>query len=959
MGGDLKTYRRLLRYITPYRWLFVFSIIGFLMAAGAEGYFVKLFGELIDEWDEPDLRIGAAIPIMMCVAALVRAVGTILGETLMSRISFNMVYNLRAQLFDQLLKLPSSYFDANSQGHIVSRITFTVTQLRDTGTDVLRAIIQDGVKVLVLIGFMLFLNWKLTLLFIASAPLLGLIVMFSSSRFRKISRRIQRSMGDVTQVASEVVSGYKLVRTFGGQDAETKRFLSASRVNRQQNLKMTITRVFSAQLNETIIAVALSGLILLLYQPSIGGGLSGGEAVMFLSWAGMLGKPIRKLSEINAKLQRGIAAAEDVFSQLDSDIEIDAGRAYFEDEAAVVQFKKVQFRYSPDAPYVVSDFDLSLMAGSRVALVGSSGGGKTTIASLIPRFYDVSGGGIYLNGKDVRDYDLVALRKQIGLVSQEITLFNSTLRENLAYGDLHSVSEEDIWEALRRANAAGFVKDLPEGLDTVIGDDGVLLSGGQKQRIGIARAILKDAPILILDEATSALDSESEQMVQQALDEVMVGRTTLVIAHRLSTIEAADQIVVLEGGKIVESGVHKDLLEQSGRYAELHAAQFREQDVNTEKSGFGPSEQTYDKVPFQDSTAPASKTIRGYYNRYSSLIVNAWYEERSWIKLLAPLSWLYGKIVDYRRKAFESRDSVSKKAGIPVLVVGNLTVGGAGKTPSVLAIAKDLLAIGFTPGILSRGYRSRLGKQGCLVPSRGDARDYGDEALLLKKRSGCPVAISAKRARGIDILFQSGCDIVVADDGLQNLSLPRDLEVVVIDGLRGFGNGRLLPAGPLREPIARLDSVDLVLSSDRLSGLDQNEFLLEKQPMRFVNMSDSRELRPSDFMDKHPIVNAVCGIGNPLSFQRTLHAIGLETNLLSFPDHYSFLEEDLLFANQNPVVVTEKDMVKMRDLNIDLANFWYLEIEAMIISKNESPIEKILLERNISPKTNKKNKALA
>ena len=269
-----------------------------------------------------------------------------------------------------------------------------------------------------------------------------------------------------------------------------------------------------------------------------------------------------------------------------------------------------------------------------------------------------------------------------------------------------------------------FINKMSKKYETIVGENGVRLSGGQKQRIGIARAILKDAPILILDEATSALDSESEQMVQQALDEVMVGRTTLVIAHRLSTIEAADQIVVLEGGKIVESGVHKDLLEQSGRYAELHAAQFREQDVNTEKSGFGPSEQTYDNVPFQDSTAPASKTIRGYYNRYSSLIVNAWYEERSWIKLLAPLSWLYGKIVDYRRKVFESRDSVSKKIGIPVLVVGNLTVGGAGKTPSVLAIAKDLLAIGFTPGILSRGYRSRLGKQGCLVPSRGDCLLY-------------------------------------------------------------------------------------------------------------------------------------------------------------------------------------------------------------------------------------------
>ena len=524
---------------------------------------------------------------------------------------------------------------------------------------------------------------------------------------------------------------------------------------------------------------------------------------------------------------------------------------------------------------------------------------------------------------------------------------------------MHAASEEDIWESLQRANADEFVRDLPEGLDTVIGDDGVLLSGGQKQRIGIARALLKDAPILILDEATSALDSESEQMVQQALDGVMLGRTTLVIAHRLSTIEAADQIVVLEGGRIVESGVHQELLNRSGRYAELHAAQFRDQDVNAEQSGSGELELWSSNLPSQDTRLTSTRTMRAYYNQYSSLIVNAWYAERSWIKLLAPFSWLYGKIVGYRRRSFESRDSGSKKMEIPVLVVGNLTVGGAGKTPSVLAIAKELLAIGFRPGILSRGYKSRLSRRGTLVPSRGAARDYGDEALLLKKRSGCPVAISAKRVRGVEVLLQSGCDIVVADDGLQNLSLPRVLEVVVIDGLRGFGNGRLLPAGPLREPITRLNTVDLVLSSDRLSGFHEDEFLLEKQPLRFVNMSNSGELKPSDFLDKYPVVNAVCGIGNPSSFQRTLHAIGIETDLMSYPDHYSFLEDDLLFANHNPVVVTEKDMVKMRDLNIDLANFWYLEIEAVIISKNGNPIERILLEQNISPKPNKQDKALA
>ena len=312
--SDWQTYRRLLRYVGRYWFIMTVSVVAFLFAAGAEAYFVKLFGELIDQWDDLKVRAAASIPALMVAVTLVRAVGTIVGETAMARISFGVVYNLREELFAQVLKLPSRYFDNESQGHIVSRITFTVTQLRDTGTDALRSLIQDGVKVIAYLGLMIFQSWQLTLLFIGTAPILALVVVFASSRFRKISRRIQHSMGDVTHVASEAVNGYRVVKVFGGKSHEEQRFLGANKVNRQQNLKMAVTRVLSSQINETIIATALCGLIIMLYRPEIGGGLTSGEAVTFLVLAGMLGKPIRKLSEVNAKMQRGFAAAEDIFA---------------------------------------------------------------------------------------------------------------------------------------------------------------------------------------------------------------------------------------------------------------------------------------------------------------------------------------------------------------------------------------------------------------------------------------------------------------------------------------------------------------------------------------------------------------------------------------------------------------------------------------------------------------------
>ncbi|MBL6815152.1 MAG: ATP-binding cassette domain-containing protein, partial [Pseudomonadales bacterium] len=495
--SDWVIYRRLLSYVGRYWGLLIFAFVGFVVAAAAEGYFVTLFGNLIDNWDDAKVRAAATIPLMMALVTVARAVGAIVGEAAMSRVSFGVVYDLREQLFGHILQSPSSYFDNANQGHIVSQITFTVTQLRDTGTDALRALIQDGLKVIAYLVFLFLIDWRLTLIFIAMTPVLGLIVVFASNRFRRISRRIQHSMGDVTHVVSEVANGYREVKIFGGQQQEEDRFLRASKVNRQQNMKMVITKVLSSQTNETIISLGLCGLIVVLYSPEFGVQLSSGKAVEFLVLAGMLGRPIRKLSEINAKLQRGFAAAEDIFQQLDSGIESNVGEFAPERAQGEVAIEDVSYCYSPDGPDVLRNIQLSIAPGQTVALVGRSGSGKSTLASLLPRFYDVQRGRITLDGTDIQSYELSNLRQHISFVSQQVTLFNDSLRNNIAYGDMAEVSDEAIQQALRRSYADEFVNQLPDGLDTLVGDDGVLLSGGQRQRIAIARALLKDAPVLI------------------------------------------------------------------------------------------------------------------------------------------------------------------------------------------------------------------------------------------------------------------------------------------------------------------------------------------------------------------------------------------------------------------------------------------------------------------------------
>ena len=568
-AGDWQTYRRLLGYVGDQKFYFLLAIVGFLLAAACEAGFATVLGVIVDTFnadaesttDGPPnvlvlwaIQFAWAIPVAMLVLALLRGLGAIAGEYLLSRISFRAIHVIRAQLFDRLLVMPSAFYDKSAQGHLVSRVTFTAAQLRDSVTDALKIVVQDGLKVIVLISCMVYLNWMLTAIFLVIAPVVGVIVRYASRRFRRISKRIQDSMGDVTHVAAEAVAAYRDVKVYGGEDYERNRFTAASDNNRRQNLKMTATKATSAQVIQLLAAGGLAMLVGLLLRPEVAGAMSPGAVVSYIGVAGLLANPIKRLSDVNARLQRGLAAAVDIFAQLDHDAEDDAGGLDTERVEGAIRFEEVCFGYDNDKPPVITDVSFTVQPGQTVALVGRSGSGKSTLASLIARFYEPTSGIILLDGEPLSRYRLACLRRQIALVPQQVTLFNDTLVNNIAYGGLVDADREAIDAAVRRAHADVFIDRMAEGLDTVVGDDGVLLSGGERQRIAIARALLKDAPILILDEATSSLDTHAERHIQAALEEVMRDRTTLVIAHRLSTVEKADLILVVDDGRIIERG---------------------------------------------------------------------------------------------------------------------------------------------------------------------------------------------------------------------------------------------------------------------------------------------------------------------------------------------------------------------------------------------------------------------
>jgi len=572
-------YRRLLGYAFAYWKVFIVSIIAMILVALSQPGFAALMEPILNGgFIDKDPEVIRWIPFAVIGVFLIRAISGVVSDFGMSWIGRQVIRQMRDDMFQKLMLLPNNYYDINSTGNMISKFTFDVEQLAEASTTAITIMIRDVLMIVSLIGYMFYINPMLAVVFVVLGPVIAFLISLVSKRFRVISKRIQSSMGKITHVLEESIQAQRVVKIFGGQDYEIARFHESNQKNRQQNMKLKATTSVSTSIIQVIVAFALAGIIYAATLEGLKENIDAGEFMSFMSAMMMLFAPLKRVTNITSIMQKGVAAAEGVFEVLDTEIEVDNGTYQPEKVQGAITFKDIYFSYdTANDKDVLKSINLQIKPGQTIAFVGRSGSGKSTLVNLLPRLYGNYRGDILLDNIDTREYKLTGLRDQIAYVGQDIVLFNDTVEHNIAYGRLHNVSNDEIISAAKSAYAYNFIQDMSHGLQTVVGEKGVMLSGGQRQRIAIARALLKDAPVLILDEATSALDTESERYIQSALEELIKDRTTLVIAHRLSTIENADMIVVMDDGQIVEMGSHKELLAKNSHYAALHSMQFSDE----------------------------------------------------------------------------------------------------------------------------------------------------------------------------------------------------------------------------------------------------------------------------------------------------------------------------------------------------------------------------------------------